>query len=177
MHENDPFSRLPVVPRFTLTSSTIPASGEFAPAQYSGLFGVPGGMDISPQLEWHGAPAETKSYAVTVYDPDAPTGSGIWHWAVANIPASVTSLPEGAGAAGYDLPGSAFCLPNDSRMPQYVGAAPLPGHGPHRYFIVVTALDVEHVDFPADGTPAGFGFAIVGHVIGRAVLIAGGEIS
>ena len=105
----------------------------------------------SPQLSWRGAPTGTKSYAVTVYDPDAPTGSGFWHWAVANIPATTTSLPEGAGDdAGVDLPAGAFQLPNDTRLPRYIGAA-------------------------ADATPALLGFTIAGHILGRATLVATAE--
>jgi hypothetical protein len=102
---NDPFWRLPVVPSFTLTSTDITDGEALPPAQMSGIFGVPGGKDISPQLSWSGAPAETKSYTVTMYDPDAPSGSGFWHWALADIPASVTGLPTGAGdSSGEHLP-------------------------------------------------------------------------
>ena len=94
---NDPFARLPVVPSFTVTSTDVTDGQALPPAQMSGIFGVPGGEDLSPQLSWSGAPAETRSYTVTMYDPDAPSGSGFWHWAVADIPASVTGLPAGAG--------------------------------------------------------------------------------
>ncbi len=112
---NNPFARLPEVPSFTVTSTTVDDGKPFGPAQYSGQFGVPGGQDVSPQLSWSGAPAGTKSYAVTMYDPDAPTQSGFWHWVVAGIPADVTSLPEGAGDdSGSGLPASAFQLRNDA---------------------------------------------------------------
>jgi Raf kinase inhibitor-like YbhB/YbcL family protein len=133
----------------------------------SGAFGVPGGKDLSPQLSWSGAPEGTKSYAVTVYDPDAPTGSGFWHWAVADIPAAVTELAEGAGDdIGSGLPESAFQLPNDARAARYIGGAPPAGHGPHRYVIVVHALDTEAIGVPADGTPAYLGFTMSGHTLG-----------
>ena len=136
----------------------------------------PGGPTSLPGLSWTGAPAETRSYAVTVYDPDAPTGSGFWHWVVANIPASVTDLAEDAGAeGGVHLPAGAFHLPNDARMARYVGGAPPPGHGPHRYFVTVHALDVEDIDVPRDGTPAFLGFTMASHILGRAHLIAIGE--
>ena len=106
---NDPFAGLPEVPSFTVTSTTLTEGGGTPPAQMSGIFGVPGGEDISPQLSWSGAPEGTKSYAVTVFDPDAPTQSGFWHWAVADIPASVTELPEGAGDdSGSGLPEGAL---------------------------------------------------------------------
>ena len=113
--ENNPFARLPEVPRFSVTSTTISDGEPLPPAQMSGAFGVPGGQDISPQLSWSGAPDGTRSYAVTIYDPDAPTGAGFWHWAVADIPASVTELPEGAGdGTGAMLPEGAFELNNDA---------------------------------------------------------------
>jgi Raf kinase inhibitor-like YbhB/YbcL family protein len=113
---------------------------------------------------------------VTVYDPDAPTGSGFWHWAVANIPADTTSLPEGAGdETGSGLPAGAVQLPNDARAARYVGAAPPAGHGEHRYFITVHALGIEDIGVPADATPAFLGFNMAGQILGRATLIATAE--
>jgi len=174
---NDPFARLPQVPAFTVTSTTV-RNGEVLPAaQMSGLFGVPGGADISPQLSWSGAPEGTQSYAVTVYDPDAPTQSGFWHWAVANIPADVTDLPEGAGDdTGKELPAGAFQLRNDGGQARFIGAAPPAGHGAHRYFITVHALDVADIGVPAEGTPAYLGFNIASHILGRATIVATAEI-
>ncbi|GAA2683381.1 MULTISPECIES: YbhB/YbcL family Raf kinase inhibitor-like protein [Actinosynnema] len=170
---NDPFARLPEAATFTVTSDSATDGKPFAPAQLSSALG---GADRSPQLSWSGAPEGTRSYAVTVYDPDAPTGSGFWHWAVADLPASTTELPEGAGDdTGSGLPGSAFQLPNDARLPRYVGAAPPAGHGEHRYVVVVHALDVESIGVPADATPALLGFSMAGHVLGRAVLTATAE--
>jgi Raf kinase inhibitor-like YbhB/YbcL family protein len=131
-----------------------------------------GGEDRSPTLNWEGAPAGTKSYAVTVYDPDAPTGSGFWHWAVYNIPASVTSLAADAGNpdAGL-LPPGAVTLPNEVRLERFLGAAPPPGHGEHRYFFTVTALDVDTLELDPGTTPAVLGFNFLGHVLGRAQLM------
>ncbi|RBQ15080.1 YbhB/YbcL family Raf kinase inhibitor-like protein [Spongiactinospora rosea] len=174
MSANDPFARLPEVPSFTVTSTTLADGATWPAAQMSA--GVPGGKDVSPHLSWSGAPAGTKSYAVTAYDPDAPTGSGFWHWAVADIPATVTELPEGAGdETGLGLPEGTFQLPNDARAARYIGAAPPAGHGPHRYFVVVHALDVESIGVPAEATPAYLGFVISGHILARAVLTATAE--
>jgi hypothetical protein len=176
MSGNDPFARLPEASAFTLTSKTVADGGALPRPQYSGAFGVPGGEDLSPHLAWDGAPEGTKSFAVTVYDPDAPTHSGFWHWAVADIPASVTELPEGAGdEAGSGLPQGAFQLPNDARAARYIGAAPPAGHGEHRYFITVWALATESIGVPADATPAFLGFNMSGHTLGRATIVATGE--
>ncbi|OKK00306.1 YbhB/YbcL family Raf kinase inhibitor-like protein [Amycolatopsis sp. CB00013] len=166
---NDPFARLPEVASFTVTSASVADGAAWSPEQLAG-------KDVSPQLSWSGAPRGTKSYAVTVYDPDAPTGSGFWHWAVADIPAAVTELPEGAGDdAGSGLPEGAIQVPNDARLARFLGAAPPAGHGVHRYFVVVHALDVESLGVPADCTPAFLGFTMASHVLGRAVLVATSE--
>jgi Raf kinase inhibitor-like YbhB/YbcL family protein len=177
MSTNDPFARLPEVPAFMVVSTTVTDGAPWPPEQMSGIFGVPGGKDVSPQLSWSGAPEGTRSYAVTVYDPDAPTGSGFWHWAVADIPATVTELAAGAGdEAGSGLPEGAFQLPNDAGMARFIGAAPPAGHGRHRYFIVVHALGVETIGVPAEATPAFLGFTMSGHILGRAVITATAEI-
>jgi len=176
MTANNPFARLPEVPSFTVTSTSI-ADGQPLPApQLSAAFGVPGGQDLSPQLSWSGAPEGTKSYAVTVYDPDAPTQSGFWHWAVANIPASVTELADGAGDdTGSGLPDGAYQLRGDAGAARFIGGAPPAGHGEHRYFVTVHALDVEDIGVPASGTPAFLGFNIASHILGRAILVATAE--
>src|SRR6201997_1194894 len=166
---NDPFARLPVVPSFTVTSTDVTDGQALPAAQMSGIFEVPGGKDLSPQLSWSGAPAETRSYTVTMYDPDAPTGSGFWHWAVANIPASVTELPTGAGDPdGGKLPAGAVMLPGDAGANRYIGAAPPSGHGPHRYIFAVHALDVERLDVDESSRPALMGFFMFGHTLARA---------
>lgn len=175
MTGNHPYARLPEVPSFTVTSATEGvADGQRLPdAQLSGLFGMPGGLDRSPQLSWSGAPAGTRGYAVTVFDPDAPTQSGFWHWIVANIPASVTELPEGAGdEAGSGLPAGAFQLRSDSGAARFIGAAPPAGHGEHRYFITVHALDVADLGVPADAPPALLAFTMTSHILARATMVA-----
>jgi Raf kinase inhibitor-like YbhB/YbcL family protein len=164
----DPYARLPELPSFQLTSSSVTDGQSLANAHVSGIMGA-GGEDVSPQLSWSGFPEETKSFAVTVYDPDAPTLSGFWHWAVANLPADVTELPEGAGD-GSQLPGGALTLRNDAGQRRYIGAAPPAGHGPHRYYITVAAVDVDKLDLPEDATPAFLGFNLFQHAIARAVI-------
>jgi Raf kinase inhibitor-like YbhB/YbcL family protein len=115
---------------------------------------------------------------VTVYDPDAPTGSGFWHWAVANLPATVTDLPAGVGDGSQSgFPGDAITLANDAGVKRFIGAAPPPGHGPHRYFIAVHAVDVEKLDLPDGATPAYLGFNLFSHAIARAVIHGTHEIA
>jgi Raf kinase inhibitor-like YbhB/YbcL family protein len=168
----DPFARFGAVPQFSLASSVMSDGGPLAAAQYgSGA----GGQDVSPDLSWSGFPAETQSFALTVYDPDAPTGSGYWHWAVFNIPATVTGLPTGAGVENSPLlPAGAVVMPNETRQPAYIGASPPAGTGTHRYQFVVHALDVASLDVDPQGTPAVLGFNVHFHTLARAVLEATG---
>ena len=163
-----PYDNLPKLPSFTLTSESVTDGQPLANDQVSGIMGA-GGSDTSPQLSWSGFPPETKSFAVTVYDPDAPTVSGFWHWAVADLPASVTELPAGAGDGG-ELPGGAVTLANDASLKRFIGAAPPAGHGPHRYYIAVHALPVESLGLPDGATPAYLGFNLFGQAIARAVI-------
>lgn len=165
-----PYEFLPDAAPFTLTSQDIEDGGPLSAEHTSGMFGVPGGQDRSPQLSWSGFPAGTKSFALTVFDPDAPTGSGFWHWAVFNIPATVTELAADAGAG--NLPEGAQTLPNDARLARFLGAAPPAGHGPHRYIFAVHALDVDHLEIPGEASPAFLGFNMYGHTLGRATLTA-----
>jgi Raf kinase inhibitor-like YbhB/YbcL family protein len=168
----DPYDFLPSVPSFSVTSSEVSDGATLARPQVSGVMGA-GGEDRSPQLSWSGFPEGTKSFAVTVFDPDAPTGSGFWHWAVANIPASVTELPGGAGDKDAPrLPEGAVQLRNDGGFAGFVGAAPPSGHGPHRYFVVVHAVDTEALDVTPDTTPAVLGFNLFFHTLARATLVA-----
>jgi Raf kinase inhibitor-like YbhB/YbcL family protein len=126
-----------------------------------------GGANTSPHLAWSGFPPETKSFAVICYDPDAPTGVGFMHWAVANIPADVASLPAGAGAPGGPMPAESLTLPNDLRMRQYIGPNPPPGSGRHRYVFIVHAVDVPRLDVGPDMTPVVLGFNLHFHTLAR----------
>lgn len=167
----DPYAALPQVASFDLASSDV-ADGERLPlAQVSGIMDA-GGEDVSPQLTWSGFPEGTKSFAVTVFDPDAPTASGFWHWAVYNVPATTTSLPSGAGdEAGSGLPEGAIQLKGDGGVARYIGAAPPEGHHRHRYFVVVHAVDVDELILPREATPAVLGFNLFFHTVGRARLV------
>jgi len=169
----NPYAYLPKVPTFTLTSTNVKNGRPLAKPQYSGVFGVPGGKDRSPQLAWSGFPAKTKSFVVSMYDPEAPTGSGFWHWVVADIPVTTTSLRTGAGAPGGKLlPRGAFMIANDAGMRRYIGAAPPAGTGVHHYYLTVTALDVASLGLKPNVTPAFLGFNVTGHTLARATLIA-----
>lgn len=172
----NPYDAIAEVPSFELTSTDITDGAKLSAAQVSGILDA-GGDDVSPQLSWRGFPEQTKSFVVTVYDPDAPTGSGFWHWAVVDIPASVTSLASGAGdETGSGLPDGAFQLANDAGLKRYVGAAPPPGHGKHRYFTAVHAVDVESLGIPDSASNGFLGFNLHSHTLARAVLVPWYEV-
>ena len=174
----NPYDHLPEVPTFTVTSTDVTDGAALPAAHTSKAFGVPGGEDLSPQLSWSGFPAETKSFAITCYDPDAPTGSGFWHWAVADIPASVTELAAGAGTPGSaELPAAALTLANSAGFAGYIGAAPPEGHGAHRYFFVVHAVDVESLGIDASARPEFLGFNLHFHTLARAYLVPVFEVT
>jgi Raf kinase inhibitor-like YbhB/YbcL family protein len=159
----DPYDLLPAVPSFSLTSKDV-TDGEPLDALF--IHPSAGGENQSPQLAWSGAPAETRGYAVTCFDPDAPTGSGFWHWVLVNVPASVTGLERGADP----LPEGAFCVRNDYGEANYGGSAPPPGDRPHRYVFAVHALDVDRLDVGPEATPAYVGFNLAFHTLARAVI-------
>lgn len=168
---DNPYDRLPKLPALELTSQDLTDGERLSDELVSGLMGA-GGQDLSPQLSWSGFPEATKSFAVTVYDPDAPTASGFWHWAVADIPADVTELPRGAGGEdGEGLPKGAVTLRNDAGMARFIGAAPPPGHGRHHYYVAVHAVDVDSLGLDAGATPAYLGFNLFSHGIARGVIV------
>nr|WP_296064281.1 YbhB/YbcL family Raf kinase inhibitor-like protein [uncultured Actinoplanes sp.] len=159
----DPYDLLPPVPEFTVTSTDMsdgqPLDNLFA---HTGV----GGKNISPQLSWSGFPEETRGFVVTCFDPDAPTGSGFWHWVVVNLPANVTELERGVDP----LPGDAFCVRNDYGERNYGGSAPPPGDRVHRYVFAVHAIDVDRLDVTPDATPAYVGFNLAFHTLARATM-------
>jgi Raf kinase inhibitor-like YbhB/YbcL family protein len=155
---------------FTLQSEEL-QSGRFANEQVFSGFGCTGG-NVSPHLKWSGAPAGTKSFVVTIYDPDAPTGSGWWHWVVANLPAGTSELAKGAGNSAGKLPAGAIQLKTDYGQPGYGGPCPPVGHPPHRYQITVNALKVEKLDLGPDATPALVGYMANANSLGKATLTA-----
>jgi len=167
MSVDDTFAAVTPAPELTLVSDDI-SNGEEKPV----MFRDPeiGGENLTPHLKWSDFPAETKSFAVTCYDPDAPTSTGFWHWAVANIPVSVTELSRGDGSAGGAMPEGSLTLPNDLRLRHYIGANPPPNSGRHRYIFTVHAVGVEKLDIDPDLTPTVLGFNLHFNTLARGVI-------
>ena len=152
---------------FTLSSFDI--EGQLTKAQEFNGFGC-NGKNISPELRWEDAPKGTKSFAITVYDPDAPTGSGWWHWIVVNIPADENRIRT--GASGKDMPKGAIEIQNDYGIVGFGGACPPKGNKPHRYIFTVYALDVPKLDLKPDTNAPVAGFMINAHTIAKASVMA-----
>jgi Raf kinase inhibitor-like YbhB/YbcL family protein len=173
-------------PTFTLSSPDVPAGSTFANKFILNGFGCKG-QNVSPALQWRNAPAGTQSFALQVYDPDAPTGSGFWHWAVYNIPANVSALAQGAGNQLASLPAGASGGNTDfmdtgatGGNGNYGGPCPPVGDAPHRYIFTLFALDLPNLEaaagIPPSGTAGVHGFAlnkgIGAHLLGKASFTA-----
>ena len=152
-----PYDLLPAVPSFTVTSD------DFADGDRLGDAHVYGQGNESPHLRWEGFPAETRSFAITCFDPDAPTGCGFWHWSVLGVPLEVTEIARGASVG-------TGCARNDFGNDGYDGCAPPPGDRDHRYIFAVHALDTDDAGVPAGASPTYASFVHVGHTIARATI-------
>ncbi|MCL2850721.1 MAG: YbhB/YbcL family Raf kinase inhibitor-like protein [Micrococcales bacterium] len=157
----DPYSLLPQVPSFELVSQTF-APGARVPDETTN---TPVGRSMSPHLAWSRFPAETASFAVTCFDPDAPGPSGWWHWTLLDVPVTVTEL-----GAGCEVPPGSVTLRGDDGVAAYVGAAPPPGEE-HRYFYAVHALDVPTMGMGPDAMLGASNMMLVFHTIARAGLV------
>ncbi|MFN2517613.1 MAG: YbhB/YbcL family Raf kinase inhibitor-like protein [Jatrophihabitantaceae bacterium] len=167
----DPYAKLPQVATFTVTSRDLDDGGRLDEAHaYGGA--TDNAANTSPHLAWSGFPEGTKSFAVSCYDPDAPTPSGFWHWMLVDLPASTTSLDTNAGAPGATLPGAAFHVRNDWSSKDYGGAYPPDGDRAHRYFYVVHAVDVETLGVDDEASAAAVSFNLAFHTLARAQLVA-----
>ena len=166
------FSATALADSFTLSSPTIGDGDTLSAAQVFNGFGC-SGENTSPALQWSGAPEGTKSFALTVYDPDAPTGSGWWHWQVINIPAEVDSLAANAGSAdGEMLPEGARQGPSDYGVKAFGGACPPEGDEPHRYQFTLYALGTETLQVPDNASAALIGFMINANTLDEASFTA-----
>lgn len=167
-----PHEHLPPVPALVVESDDIRDGERLNDLHVFDDWGMTGG-NVSPQLRWSGAPEGTRGYAVTCHDPDAPTGSGFWHWVLFDLPGDTTELPRGAGT-GPDfkgLPAGAVHARNDYGTKAYGGAAPPPG-APHRYVFTVHALGVDELGVGGDASPAVVGFNITANTLARGHIVA-----
>jgi Raf kinase inhibitor-like YbhB/YbcL family protein len=158
--------------RLTVRSPDVSANGTIAARHVFNGMGC-AGQNVSPALRWSGAPAGTRSFAVTVYDPDAPTGKGWWHWVLYDVPPSVTSLAADAGAPnGGGIPEGSVQGTTDFGTPGYGGPCPPPGDRPHRYVFTVYALKVPKLDAPANAAPATIGSLLDANALAKGSLTA-----
>ena len=168
----NPFDFMPPRPDFQLASTDLTDGGDL-PLAHGWNDGGVGGDNLSPHLSWSGFPPATRGFAVTCFDPDAPTGCGWWHWIVVGVRAEVTELATGAGLIGGDeLPTGAYQLRNDYGTVDFGGAGPPPGDHAHRYIFTVHALSVERIDVPDDAPAALTGFMVNAHTLAKASFTA-----
>ena len=157
--------------KFTLTSPDVKPNAVLPDKHVFNDMGC-AGENLSPHLTWSDPPKDTKSLVVTVYDPDAPTGSGWWHWVVYNLPADAKELPQGAGSGKADLPAGAVQGKTDFGKEGYGGACPPEGDKPHKYIFTVYALKVAKLEVPADASPAMIGYYTHANKLGSATFTA-----
>lgn len=154
---------------FTLTSTSV--GGQATMKEVFNGFGCTG-ENVSPQLSWSNAPEGTKSYAITMHDKDAPTGSGWWHWVVFDLPATTTSLAAGAGDPVRGLmPAGTIQAKTDFGAPGYGGPCPPPGHGPHQYLVTVYALKTDKLGLDASASPAVVGYNASAQALAKASIV------
>lgn len=159
-----PYDQLPPVPSFTLTSHDLTDGATMPDALVAHL------GNTSPHLSWTGFPAQTQSFLVNCFDPDAPTPAGFWHWSVVDLDSSITELETGAGESDLMLPGAAFHVRHDGGGHDYLGSAPPQGDRPHRYIFAVHALDVDTLGLESDVSPTAVAFNALFHTLARATL-------
>ncbi|MCW2496630.1 YbhB/YbcL family Raf kinase inhibitor-like protein [Jatrophihabitans sp.] len=164
-----PYEKLGNMASFTVTSSDV-EPGAALEARFAFDGAADGAANLSPALSWSGFPEGTKSFAVSCYDPDAPTPSGFWHWMLVDLPAEFTSLDTGAGTAA--LPAGAFHVRSDWGSKAYGGPYPPDGDRAHRYFFVVHAVDVESLGLDDEASAAVVSFNLAFHTLARAELLA-----
>jgi Raf kinase inhibitor-like YbhB/YbcL family protein len=156
---------------FEITSPDVSEGGTMKMEQIANGFGCTGG-GLSPALSWKDVPEGTKSFAISMYDPDAPSGSGFWHWVAFDIPATTTSLAAGAGNPdGKSMPEGTIQSGADANVPGYVGACPPPG-APHHYIITLKALKVDKLGLDTNASGAMVGFMTNANKLGEATITA-----
>jgi Raf kinase inhibitor-like YbhB/YbcL family protein len=168
------FTGAPANAAMKVTSPDVKPNAKIGEEQVFNGFSCTG-KNISPALAWSGAPKGTKSFALTVYDPDAPTGSGFWHWQLYNIPATTAGLPKNAGDVKASLaPSGSIQGKNDFGLQGWAGPCPPPGSKPHHYHFTIYALDVDKLPLPDPAPSAAVvGFMIHAHTIGKPATLTG----
>ena len=161
-----PYDTLPAGPSFSLTSEDLADGGRMGD-RFTAIH-----ENLSPGLRWSDAPAGTRSFVVSCFDPDAPSPSGWWHWTVVDLPPSAAGLPRGAGESDDALGAPAFHVRNDAGTRAWYGPYPPAGDGDHRYVFAVHALDVDTLGLDESASAAAVACQVSFHALGRALLTA-----